>query len=194
MNRQDLNTLLAVILPILFSAGVGFVVWKLQSRTTTRVAERLAEEQRKLQDTAKAHQSVLDRLAELEKNDSWASTKMALLEQEMLPMAEAMKRKLVEILTHPSDEFVIPDAIVAKVNVVGSQMTPELEAMLEKRAHSKSPHVSEKEKLAAEALPIIMKLAELEAEDAETAEITQVQLVSSTMKSPATKKEEEEQS
>ena len=42
-----------------------------------------------------------------------------------------------------------------------------------------------------EALPIIMRLAELEAKDAGEAEITHVQLVTSTMKSPATKKAEE---
>lgn len=198
MNRQDLNTWLAVTLPILFSALVGFVVWRIQNRITAQALakaaealEKAADEKEKREAIAAGHKELMGRVAELEKQGSEDSQSLALLKQEMLPMAEAMKRKLVEILTHPSDEFIIPDAIVAKVNVVGSKMTPELESLLEKRAHSTNKHVTEQEKLAAEALPIIMRLAELEAKDAETAEITQVQLVSSTMKSAATKKNEE---
>jgi hypothetical protein len=198
MNRQDLNTILAIVLPILFSAGVGLLVWKIQSGSTAKAqklaAEALAkaeDEKKKREDIAAGHQALLNRVSELEKQGVADTQTLALLKQEMLPMAEAMKRKLVEILTHPSDEFEIPDAIVAKVNVIGSRMTQELATLLVGRAHSTNPHVTEQEKLAAEALPIIMRLAELEAKDVGVAEITHVQLVSSTMKSAATKRAEE---
>jgi hypothetical protein len=198
MNRQDLNTILAVVLPILFSAAVGLLVWKIQSRSIAK-AKRIADdalakaddERERRETIAAGHKVLLDRVTELERQGVADTQTLALLKQEMLPMAEAMKRKLVEILTHPSDEFEIPDAIVAKVNVIGSQMTPELETLLEHRVHSTNPHVTEQERLAAEALPIIMRLAELEAKDAPEAEITHVQLVSSTMKTVATKKREE---
>jgi hypothetical protein len=191
MSRQDLNTLLAVTLPIIFASIVGFVVWKIQGRIIAKALQRTEEEKERRLKLATEHQALLNRVAALEASQNTDSQSLALLKQEMLPMAEAMKRKLVEILTHPSDKFEIPDAIVAKVNVIGSQMTEELAEMLAERLRSTNPHITEQERLAAEALPIIMRLAELEAKDADEAVITQVQLVSSTMKTQATKKEEE---
>lgn len=191
MERQDLNTLLSIVLPIIFASAVGFIVWRIQSRITAKALKRIEDERERRQTLAREHQILLDRVAALETASTSDSHNLALLKQEMLPMAEAMKRKLVEILTHPSDEFKLPDIIVDKVNVVGSQMTPELAIVLKERAQSTNPHVTEQEKLAAEALPIIMRLAELEAKEAPEAEVTHIQLVSSTMKTPATKKEEE---
>ena len=187
MTRQDLNTLLAFVVPSI----IGFIIWSIQRRITARKQKELEAERKEKERIAAGHEVLLGRVTALEKSSNDDSQSLALLKQEMLPMAEAMKRKLVEILTHPSDEFEIPDRIVAKVNVIGSQMTPELETLLEHRAHSTNPHVTEQERLAAEALPIIMRLAELEAKDAPQAEITHVQLVSSTMKTVETKKKEE---
>lgn len=187
MNRQDLNTVLAFLLPIV----TGFIVWMIQRRITSNALAKLADEKEKREAIARGHQALLDRVAELERVGAADSQSLALLKQEMLPMAEAMKRKLVDILTHPSDEFKIPDALLAKVKVVGAALPEELEPWLEERAHSTSPHVTEEEKLAAEALPIIVKLAALEAQDADSLTITGVQLVSSTSKSKETKRREE---
>lgn len=191
MSRADINTMLAVTLPILFSAAVGLVVWHYQSRRTAKALEKLDEEKEKRRTIAEGHQKVLNRLEKLEKTSSSDSHSLALLRQEMLPMAEAMKRKLVEILTHPSPEFHPPDELLAKVKKRGAELPEELVPYLKERIKSDSPHVTEQEKLAAEALPIITRLAQLEDLEAESAEITAVQLVSSTSKSVETKKREE---
>lgn len=194
MNRADLNTILAVTLPILFSALVGLFVWHYQSRRTATALGKLADEKEKREAIAKGHQTLLDRVTDLEKTSSSDSQSLALLKQEMLPMAEAMKRKLVEILTHPSPEFQPPDELLALVKKRGAELPQELVPYLEERVKSESPHVTEQERLAAEALPIITRLAQLEDREAETAEITGLQLVSSTSKSPETKKREESES
>ena len=65
-----------------------------------------------------------------------------------------------------------------------------LDEFLQERITSNNPHVTEQEKLAAEALPIITRLAELEAREPHL-EITGLQLVTSTAKTPETKKGEE---
>lgn len=191
MNRQDLNTVLAVVLPILFSAFVGLIVWHYQSRRTAAALLKLADEKEKRESIAKGHQTLLDRVSELEKSSSSDSQSLALLKQEMLPMAEAMKRKLVDILTHPSPEFHAPDELLSQVKRRGAELPKELEPYLNERVTSNSKHVTEQERLAAQALPIITRLAQLEAIEAESAEITAVQLVSSTSKSAETKKREE---
>lgn len=191
VSRQDLNTILAVTLPILFSALVGVIVWKYQSKETAKALAKLADEKEKREAIAKGHQTLLDRVTDLEKSGAEDSQSLALLRQEMLPMAEAMKRKLVEILTHPSPEFHPPDALLSLVKERGAELPPELVPYLKDRISSDNPHVTEQEKLAAEALPIITRLAQLEDIEAESAEITAVQLVSSTSKSPETKKREE---
>lgn len=198
---------------------VGFGVWMVQKRLNSReVTRRLQaatdeaarlkaaadrERERAEQETqraerekeraeviAKGHQVLLDRVTELEKGSKEDTQTLALLKQEMLPMAEAMKRKLVELLTHPSDEFKSPDLLLAKVKQVGASMPVELEKFLKERIESDNPHVTEQEKLAAEALPIITRLAELEAREPHL-EITGLQLVTSTAKTPETKKGEE---
>lgn len=191
---------------------VGFAVWVIQRRLNAQqkaredeatkketarlkeIAERereRAEREKEARETiAAGHQVVLNRLTELEKNESAAANTLSLLKQEMLPMAEAMKRKLVEILTHPSDEFKTPDALLAQVKVVGAHMPDELKPFLAARINSTSPHVGEYEKLAAEGLSIITRMAELEARDPHL-KVTGVQLVSSTVKSAETKKGEE---
>lgn len=193
----NFNTVLALLMPAL----VGFMVWYIQSKINARAAAAIMERAEFADERARTveqnrarieteYKQVLARLEDVEKAGTADAQSLALLRQEMLPMAEAMKRKLVEILTHPSDDFVIPDKLLAKVKVTGAAMPAELESWLEERAVSTNPHVTEQEKLAAEALPIIVKLAQLEAEDSE-AVITDVQLVSSTGLSAATKKEKE---
>lgn len=191
---------------------VGFGVWLIQKRLNSKEVERRLEaanqETARLKDVAdrereraerekevresiaRGHQVLLDRVSELEKGSKEDTQTLMLLKQEMLPMAEAMKRKLVELLTHPSDEFKSPDVLLAKVKEVGAPMPPDLERFLKERIESDNPHVTEQEKLAAEALPIITRLAELEAREPHL-EITGIQLVSSTAKTPETKKGEE---
>lgn len=187
---------------------VGFGVWMIQRRINVRETARLkeradkereraeqekdrAEREREAREViARGHQVLLDRVTELEKGSKEDTQTLALLKQEMLPMAEAMKRKLVELLTHPSDEFQSPDLLLAEVKKVGAPMPPDLNRFLKERIQSNSPHVTEQEKLAAEALPIITRLAELEAREPHL-KVTGVQLVSSTAKTPETKKNEE---
>lgn len=152
--------------------------------------ERAEREKEARETIARGHQVLLDRVSELEKGSKEDTQTLALLKQEMLPMAEAMKRKLVELLTHPSDEFQSPDLLLAEVKKVGAPMPEGLEELLKERITSDNPHVTEQEKLAAEALPIITRLAELEAREPHL-EVTGIQLVSSTAKTPETKKGEE---
>lgn len=198
---------------------VGFAVWMVQKRLNSKeVTRRLedatketarlkevadkerdraeqekerAEREKDARETiAKGHQVLLDRVSVLEKQGTQDTQQLAMLKQEMLPMAEAMKRKLVELLTHPSDEFKTPDILLAQVKKVGAPMPPDLKKFLKERIQSDNPHVTEQEKLAAEALPIITRLAELEAREPHL-EVTGIQLVSSTAKTPETKKGEE---
>lgn len=198
---------------------VGFGVWLIQKRLNEReVARRLeaasketarlkaeadkererAEEERaraerekeRAEVIAKGHQILLNRVSDLERGSKEDTQTLMLLKQEMLPMAEAMKRKLVELLTHPSEEFKPPDLLLAEVKKVGAPMPSGLEEYLKERITSDNPHVTEQEKLAAEALPIITRLAELEAREPHL-EVTGIQLVSSTAKTPETKKGEE---
>lgn len=193
---------------------VGFGVWMVQKRlnekevarrleTATRETARLKDvadterdraerEKERAETIARGHQVLLDRVTELERGTKEDTQTLALLKQEMLPMAEAMKRKLVELLTHPSEEFESPDILLAEVKKPGAAMPEGLEQFLKERIRSDSPHVTEQEKLAAEALPIITRLAELEAREPHL-EITGLQLVTSTAKSPETKKGEESQ-
>lgn len=198
---------------------VGFGVWMIQKRLNSReVTRRLedatketarlkasadrerdraeqerdrAEREKEAREViARGHQVLLDRVTVLETQGTQDTQALALLKQEMLPMAEAMKRKLVELLTHPSDEFKTPDLLLAQVKKVGAPMPPDLKKFLKERIQSDSPHVTEQERLAAEALPIITRLAELEAREPHL-EVTGIQLVSSTAKTPETKKGEE---
>jgi hypothetical protein len=180
---------------------VGFVVWLAQKRLNSKEAARLkdiadrererAEREKEAREKiAEGHKALLDRVGALEKQNTEDTQTLALLKQEMLPMAEAMKRKLVELLTHPSEEFASTDVLLAEIKKAGAPMPDGLEPFLKERIQSKSPHVTEQEKLAAEALPIITRLAELEAREPHLT-ITGVQLVSSTAKSPETKKGEE---
>lgn len=193
MSRQDLNTLLAIAMPLLLSA-IGVVVWKYQHRETLKALASLAAEKEKRDADAKEYQELVARMSILERTTSSDSQSLALLKQEMLPMAEAMKRKLVEILSHPSPEFHAPDELLALVKKRGAELPDELVPYLKDRVSSENPHVTEQEKLAAEALPIITRLAQLEDIEASSAEITAVQLVSSTSKSTETKKREESES
>lgn len=154
--------------------------------------ERAEREKERAEVIARGHQVLLDRVTDLERGSKEDTQTLALLKQEMLPMAEAMKRKLVELLTHPSEEFESPDILLAEVKKVGAPMPEGLEEFLKERIQSDSPHVTEQERLAAEALPIITRLAELEAREPHL-KVTGVQLVSSTAKTPETKKGEESQ-
>lgn len=191
---------------------VGFGVWLVQKRLnekeiarrfdaaikeTARLKEmadrerdRAEHEKAERERIAAGHQVLLDRVTQLEKGSKEDTQTLMLLKQEMLPMAEAMKRKLVELLTHPSEEFKTPDDLLAKVKEPGAAMPEGLQELLTRRIESDSPHVTEQERLAAEALPIITRLAELEAREPHL-EITGLQLVTSTAKTPETKKSEE---
>lgn len=187
---------------------VGLGVWAFQRQINNKQAARLVKEKERLEEVAsrerdraerekeraqviaQGHQVLQNRVSELEKQNSADTQTLALLKQEMLPMAEAMKRKLVDLLTHPSEEFKVPDALLAKVKQTGASMPPKLTELLKERVLSDNPHVTEQEKLAAEALPIITRLAELEAREPHL-EVTGLQLVSSTVKTPQTKKSEE---
>lgn len=151
---------------------------------------RAEREKERAEAIARGHQVLLDRVSDLERGSKEDTQTLMLLKQEMLPMAEAMKRKLVELLTHPSEEFKPPDLLLAEVKKVGAAMPPALKKFLKERITSDNPHVTEQEKLAAEALPIITRLAELEAREPHL-EVTGIQLVSSTAKTPETKKGEE---
>lgn len=187
---------------------VGLGVWAFQRQINNKSAARLVKEKERLEEVAsrerdraerekeraqviaQGHQVLQNRVSELEKQNSADTQTLALLKQEMLPIAEAMKRKLVDLLTHPSEEFKVPDALLAEVKQTGASMPPKLTELLKERILSDNPHVTEQEKLAAEALPIIVRLAELEAQETHL-EVTGLQLVSSTVKSPQTKKSEE---
>lgn len=194
IERADINTALVFVIP--------FIVWLIQRKITDRAlvkankaredAEEAARIEREEKESIKkGHQEVLDRLKELETKGMSASHTLAALEKDMLPIAEAMKRKMIEVLTHPGDVFKIPDELLAQVKEIGAPMPPELLPILKERETSTNPHVTEQEKLAAEALPILVRMAELEAKEDLHAEVTSIQLVSSTAKSPETKKEEE---
>lgn len=192
------NLIISSAFSIILSAVVGFVIWKIQSKSVAKAlalkeeaenkAKVIAKEKEKIEE---GHQDVLNRLKELEDKGMSASHTLAALEKDMLPIAEAMKRKMIEVLTHPSDVFKIPDELLAKVKEIGAPMPPELLPILKERETSTNPHVTEQERLAAEALPILVRLAELEAKEDLHAEVTSVQLVSSTVKSTETKREEE---
>lgn len=193
MNRSDINTVLAVVLPTLFTSLLGLVVWKIQARLTAKALALAEEERDKRHKLANEQNALLNRITKLEHDSNADSQSLALLKQEMLPMAEAMKRKLVEILTHPSDEFKVPDELLAQLNEVGAHMPPELEPLLVERRHSKNPKVTEREKLAAEALPIITKIAELEAQLAPELVTTTLHLVTSTVENTKIEEHKEEQ-
>lgn len=197
MDRQDLNTILAFVIPTISAFAVWLIQRRINQRTIATLKEKadlaleraaVVEERRtKLVDE---HNATLKRIDALETRGMADSQSLAMLKQEMLPMAEAMKRKLVEILTHPSEEFVIPDKLLAEVKN-GAPLPDELKVWLEERKESTNPHVTEQEKLAAEALPIIIRLAELEAIEAQHAPITAIQLVSSTAITVQDKKAQE---
>ena len=108
-------------------------------------------------------------------------------------MAEAMKRKLIDILTHPHDEFKIPDDLLAELNEVGAQMPEELKQLMSERTQSVHPDVTPRERLAAEALPVIAELAALEATLAPEMVATTIQLVSTLADDKHKPKVEEEE-
>lgn len=199
MKQSDLNTVLAIVLPILFSSLVGFFVWKIQGRITAKAkaleakALALAEQEReKRHKLANEQNALIARILKLEHDSTVDAQSLALLKQEMLPMAEAMKRKLVEILTHPSDEFKVPDKLLAQLNEVGAHMPPELEPLLAERQQSTNPNVTEREKLAAAALPIITQIAELEAKMTPELVTTKIHLVTSLVENTKTEEYTEE--
>lgn len=203
------NTLITIGI----SALVGLAVWLIQRYLTAR-SQRIAEEKKASHDervaieverreTIANKMSLMDaRILIMENRASIIDGKfaedsknLALLKQEVLPMAEAMRRKFIEELIHPSDEFKIPDEAILIAKDVDRVLTAseqaDFDAALLERITSTSPHVTEKEKLVAKLLPDMIKLAQIERDEAESAEITAVQIVTSTVKTTATKKEEE---
>jgi hypothetical protein len=193
MIRSDLVAGLMVV--------AGFIVWLIQRKVNQKTAERLqletqlADERAQVVEVrraalAESYSQVLNRLTILEKKGSIDSQTLAMIKQEMLPMAEAMKRKLIDLLQHPSKHFHIPDVLLEKVREVGAALPEELLPILLERRTSDDPHVTEQERLAAEALPILVRLAELEAREV-AEEVTSMQLVTSTAKTKETKKQEE---
>lgn len=197
MTHAQINTLLAVIgltLPIV----VGLMVRKAE-RHRAKIFEQeknlalktLELEKQAKEEIAEGHKELVAQVTRLQANMAGDSQTLALLKQEMLPMSEFMKRKLIDVLMHPSEEFKIPDKLLKQVAELGAPMPAELAPLLEERVHSDNPHVTEQEKLAAQALPIITRMAELEAKEVDSLVVTGIQLVSSTIKSHETKKEEE---
>lgn len=186
---------------VLLTALVGYGVskykdWSAAKKAADLEEKRLAKAERddaekeRRTGIADAHQQLVSRVELLEKKDTEDAQTLALLKQDMLPIIEATKRKLIEVLTHPSDGFKIPDDLLKRVIPTGAVMPPELLPILKARETSTDKHVSELEKLAAKALPIITELAALEAKEVQK-EITSVQLVTSTNTTPETKRKEE---
>lgn len=178
---------LQTFIGILVTAVVGFLLWMVQRALTARALAKAESERERRQAIATEHEVLMKRVSDLESKGSEASQTLALLKQDMLPMSEFMKRKLIDVLSHPSPEFKIPDDLLASVIPEGAGLPVELRQILAERAVSKNPHVTEQEKLAAQALPIIVRLAQLEAKEAEEGtalKITQIQLVTSTLPSP----------
>lgn len=205
LSESLVNTVVAIVA----TAVTAFAAWAIQSRIAAKRA-RVLREKYKVEDdladsekeyrefSADAHRRLLERVMLLESKGVEDSMALALLKQEIMPMAEAMKQKLIEVLTHPSDEFIIPDELLDRIKHADAPLTDiewgELHSLLETRIGSDNPHVTEQEKLAAAALPDVIRMAELEAKTKDAAEITEVQLVSSTAKTKETKKVEEDES
>lgn len=205
MNNLVVGILISMGL-VLFAAIVGFAVWGIQSRMNAKRAAKLksddadALERKELregiaEDLAEGMAELVDRVKKLEVTTGTDAQTLALLKQDMLPVSEFMKRKLVDALLHPSEEFIIPDEVLRRVIVPGKPLSEseyrELTELVNVRVNSHSLHVTELEKLQAQALPLLVRIAEIENEMAPTSEITEVRLVTTISKSPDSKKREE---
>lgn len=116
--------------------------------------------------------------------------KLSVMNQTVIPMYEAMKMKMVQILTHPHDEFMFPDILLQKLNGKGGtyltvKEMDKLEELMKERERDQHPDVTPEERLAAAALPIIIKLAVIEKQTPDP--VTSIQLVSTTIKLDAEK-------
>lgn len=196
-EHSNLNTVLAFVVPFV----LGCIAFLWQRRVTAKALRlkeaevALAEEKARSAEErwvaiAKDHEETKKRIDELEGAERAATLTLAALKQEMMPFSEFAKRKLIESLTHPSGEFKEDDGLLARVKGFGAAMPRELLPRLQERIESKNPHVTEFERLAAEGLPIFTRMAQLEALHPDW-EVTGMQLVTTTLKTPETKAREE---
>jgi hypothetical protein len=184
--RMIFSTVIAAV----FSMGTWWIQKKVLAKRTTESEKRSAdlkkildhekEDKERIAATAKDLAETVD---QLRIDFTLAQQKLAIMNQTVMPMYEAMKLKMVEILTHPHAEFKVPDELLAKVTEghLTTEETKELESLLLKRATDPHEDITPQERLAAVALPIIIKLAEIEKESDDP--ISSVQLVSNTVKS-----------
>lgn len=197
VEHSNLNTVLAIISPIV--VGLILLYWSRKVRAKDKAAAdvalklaladaALSEERRA--NIATAHEKLVGEVKELQDREQTATLTLASLKQEMMPFSEFAKRKLIESLTHPSGEFKEDDGLLARVKGFGAAMPRELLPRLQERIESTNPHVTEFERLAAEGLPIFTRMAQLEALHPDW-EVTGMQLVTTTLKTPETKAREE---
>jgi len=117
------------------------------------------------------HQRVLNRLVELE-------TKLALVNQAVIPISTAFQAILIKELTH----FHTPemDALMEKIgppNTLTDEEERRLAQLLDERTRDMGPLISDAERDAAKILPAVMKRARAEAAVIDTAEGLKLKLV-----------------
>lgn len=153
---------------------VAYFVWWIQNRSTQkRIAEHKATEEKLESDLktateekeriAEGHTKLLARVGQGEKALSTLTQQLALMEQQARPLFEAAKIRLIESLTHPAEEFKVPDALLKLTLGPEGYITPELAVLLKERETSTHPDVTPEEKLAAAILPTVVELAAIEA-------------------------------
>ena len=137
------------------------------------------ETQKKAERIAVGHQTLLDRVAELEKT-------IAVLNSEVQPLSTAFQAVLIKELTH----FHTPemDALLVKVGPPFALTISEEIALvlgLQKRSEDVGDQISESERDAAFMLPYVMKRAKAEALALRRGELIHFQLVSVAVVEPA---------
>jgi type II secretory pathway pseudopilin PulG len=210
ISRADLNTIMAII-GLLAGPLVVYLQWRANKKEKVRLAENAEKailqaqvEESKRKAIEVGHEALVKQVKDLQdqneqitKTQSGDTLTLQLLKAEMLPITTALKQKWVDGLIHPSGEFHEDDAIIGRVRdsvPLTLKEWDDLLPVLEKRAHLDSPHVDEMEKLIAQGLPIIIRIDQLvtkQVEQGTSDKITDVQLVTTTVKSTATKHAEE---
>lgn len=163
-----------IFISSVIAAGIGFVVWLLQSRATRKrvkehkaveaqLANELRLEKEEKERIAQGHRELLDRVTKSEQLLGSVKEQLALLDQAAQPLFEAAKIRLIAALTHPDPEFKVPDDLLKLTLGPEGYITPELAALLKERETSTHPDVTPEEKLAAAILPNVVELAAIEA-------------------------------
>lgn len=128
-----------------------------------RLAEDLKRTNEDKERIAKGHIALLERVAQSEATLGNVKQQLALMEQAARPLFEAAKIRLIESLTHPTEEFKVPDDLLKLTLGPDGYVTPELAKLLKERETSTHPEVTPEEKLAAAILPTVVELAAIEA-------------------------------